>query len=107
MAAEYQILTTASAASGSSSAFRINSPNLDVKRGDKMYLRIYGTLATTTTFTLKSKAPDSNYYTTGDIISGLGIFEIPYSSEMILRLDYTNSGGSPSINASVINGTSE
>lgn len=104
---EYQILTAASAASGSSLPFRINTPSKNPKDGDPISLRIYGTLATTTTFDLVSKAPDGNYYSTGDVITGIGVFVIPYSAEMILKLNYTNSGGSPSLNASVLNGTAE
>lgn len=102
--ANYQIMT-AETGTANSLAFRINLGALNPKDGDKAYLGIYGTLGTAT-LTLQYKAPNGTYYSTGDSITGLGLFELPFSSEVILRLAVTAGGGS-SINAVVYNGIAE
>lgn len=102
--ANYQIFT-AETGSANSLPFRINLGNKSPIERDLSYLAIYGTLGTAT-LTLQYKAPNGTYYSTGDTISGLGLWELPFSSEVVLRLAVTAGGGS-SINAVVYNGIAE
>ena len=102
--ANYQILTSETG-SADSLSFRINLGDKDPKNLDKAYLGIYGTIGTAV-ITLNWKAPDNNYYTTGDVISGLGLVELPFSSKIILRLSVV-AGGSSSISAVIFNGIPE
>jgi hypothetical protein len=102
--ANYQILTTETG-TANSTPFRLNLGSITPKDGDKAFLGIYGTYGTAV-LTLQYKAPNGTYYATSDTISSLGLFELPFSSEVILRLAVTAGGGS-SINAVVYNGIAE
>lgn len=68
----------------------------------KRFLFIYG-LLDSATFDLKAKKPDGSFATTGAIIKGLGIYNLPVDDSLELRLDYI-AGGSSSIGASVFDG---
>ena len=102
--ATYQIMISETG-SANSSSFRINLGSINAKNGDKAYLGIYGTLGTAS-LDLQWKNPSGAYTSTGDRINGLGLFELPFSSEVVLRLSVTAGGGS-SINACVFNGIAE
>jgi len=103
-----QILTNGSAASGESLPFKISTGLFPPTGNDSPFLQIYGTLGSNTAFTLKAKAPDGIYYTTAEIaVLGIGVWQLPYNRDLILKLTYTNSGGSPDINAYVYGGVVE
>ena len=102
--ANYQILT-AESGTANSLAFRINLGDKDPKNLDRAYLGIYGTFGTSAV-TLQYKAPDNAYYTTGDVISNLGLVELPFSSTIVLRLSVVGSGGA-NISAVIYNGIPE
>lgn len=71
--------------------------------GDKPLLQIYGTYGTASCV-LKYKAPDGNFYPVNGVsISGVGLYELPVNSNVVLSLDYTAGGGSD-ISAFVIHG---
>ena len=102
---ELQILS-APTVTANSTAFRISMANFPGRKPtDEPFLAIYGTIGTAT-FDLQYKAADGSWYSTGDVINGLGLFDLPISSELELRLAYT-AGGSSSISATVINGTAD
>lgn len=102
--ADYQILQNVTGTENSLS-FRINLGNKDPKNLDRAYLGIYGNFGTSVV-TLQWKAPDNAYYTTGDVISNLGLVELPFSSTIVLRLSVVGSGGA-NISAVVYNGIAE
>lgn len=99
-----QILTAATTDTNST-PFRVSQNNQNVDPRNRPVLLIYGTLGTAT-LALKYKAPDGNYYATGDRITGLCAFPIGHYEGLVLRLD-TVSGGGSSLNAAVLNGTAE
>lgn len=79
------ILQNSIGTQGFSAEFRINLVN-PIANGEKAQLGIYGTLGTSTLFTLLWKAPDGTFYDTGDVIDGIGLFEIPYINDIIFKV---------------------
>lgn len=83
-----------------SQTFRPNQTSIDALNSDRAYLAIYGTFGTCSLI-LKYQALDGNFYPTGDTINSIGLYFLPLSSEIVLRLDYT-AGGASNISAAVI-----
>ena len=101
MATPYQIMT-AETGTANSLPFRINLGTKLAREWDLPYIGLYGTIGTALV-KLQWRAADGIYYNTDDTFSRLGLFKLPSSSEIILRLSVTAGGGS-SISAEVING---
>lgn len=102
--AKIQILNNA-ATTQNSLNFRINFAGVAGYYADYPQLEIYGNTGTAT-FDLKYKASDGNFYSTGDSIAAPCLYILPFTSNTVLRLDYTAGGGS-SISAAVSNGSLE
>ena len=103
MATPIQIITNSADTTGSSVEFRINASHPRIIAEQPQLGLISASGNNTIVFTLKWKAPNGTFYTTGDdIFPTLGLWVVPYINDVVFRLDWIDN--TSTINAYVYGG---